>query len=365
MITTTQSSAHGRTIPDIAAEILRQRDAKQDYLVEGNNLRMFQLEEATPALRFSEFAYALGDIAHSQLAAILEIPANYYNRMKDEAPELLAVNVNHWLDEVGPQRKMIRTLDGKARAILSDRYKIVDHDAIFGEVMGYLNDAKATIRSSDITEKKLYIRAIFPVEGEVKRGQVVRAGVQITNSEVGMGAVSCQAWTEVLTCLNGAVMVSEQMTTRSLHLGGGYAMDGNDPRLFATDTIAADAKAISLKTRDIIRQCSDPKLFDAMLKQMREGSERMVEPVGVAGVVTVLPREIGLTKAEAVSSLNYFVQGGDLSQWGLANSVTRLAQDAKDFDRRVELETVGGKLINMTVKEFSSLSDQLVKAGSN
>jgi hypothetical protein len=180
-----------------------------------------------------------------------------------------------------------------------------------------------------------------------------------------MGAVACQAWTEVLTCLNGAVMVSEQLNVRSLHLGGGYRMEDGEHELFARDTIQADAKAIALKTRDVIRQCADPKLFQSMLKQMRESSARDLEPVGVAGIVTVLPRELNLTRKEAISSLDHFIQGGTLTQWGLANAVTRIAQDAQDFDRRVELETIGGRLINLSPKEFSVLNDQLVKAGSN
>ena len=177
-----------------------------------------------------------------------------------------------------------------------------------------------------------------------------------------MGAVAGQAWTEVLTCLNGAVMTSEKLNIRSLHLGGGYLMDAGEHRLFAQDTIEADAKAIALKTRDVIRQCADPKLFDAMLKQMREASTRNLEPIGVAGIVTVLPSELSLTKDEAIRSLDHFIQGGSLTQWGLANAITRHAQDANGFDRRVELETIGGKVIDMSEAEFGKLSNKLVEA---
>lgn len=67
---------------------------------------------------------AVTDHAHGQIAQRLDIPAKYYNRMRSEAPALLAANVNNWFQEQ-PERRMIRTLDGKARAFLSDRYRRV------------------------------------------------------------------------------------------------------------------------------------------------------------------------------------------------------------------------------------------------
>ena len=360
MLTETKP-ASGRSVQAVATEIKRQSEAKADYLVQGNNLRMFQLEDhALAGLRFgNDNAHEMSDVAHSQLAEMLDIPGKYYNRLRYGAPELLSVNVNHWLEEIGDERKMLRTLDGKARAILSKSYKIVDHDAIFGDIMSYLHDAGATISTCEITDKKLYIRATFPIEGEVKLGDVVRAGVQISNSEVGQGAVNTQAWTYRITCLNGMVMHAEGMRARSLHLGGGYGMTDGEYRLYAEDTIKADAKAISLKTRDIIKQCADPALFDGMLKQMRAAAENELPAIAVGGMIGLLPKEFGITKSETIHALDHFIKGGNLDQWGLANAVTRVAQDVGGFDRRVELEEIGGKITAMTAKEFGVLGEKL------
>jgi uncharacterized protein (TIGR00255 family) len=46
--------------------------------------------------------------------------------MLQEDPELLAANVNNWFHDQ-PQRRMVRTLDGKARAFLSDSYRTIDN----------------------------------------------------------------------------------------------------------------------------------------------------------------------------------------------------------------------------------------------
>ena len=49
-----------------------------------------------------------------------------YQRMRDQAPELLAANVNEWFQQK-PERRMVRTLDGQMRAFLSDRYRRLDN----------------------------------------------------------------------------------------------------------------------------------------------------------------------------------------------------------------------------------------------
>lgn len=49
--------------------------------------------------------------AHRQISTYLDIPLKYYERMRKEAPELLAYNVNRWLQRVEPAPRMLRTLE--------------------------------------------------------------------------------------------------------------------------------------------------------------------------------------------------------------------------------------------------------------
>jgi len=51
--------------------------------------------------------------------------------LKASSPDLLSKNINHWMTEPDEKPKLIRTLDGKARAFLSDKYKIIDNDDVF------------------------------------------------------------------------------------------------------------------------------------------------------------------------------------------------------------------------------------------
>ena len=47
--------------------------------------------------------------------------------------------------------------------------------------------------SCEVTENRLYLKVVnHRLEMEVRKGDIVQAGVMISNSEVGLGAVSIQ-----------------------------------------------------------------------------------------------------------------------------------------------------------------------------
>src|SRR3970040_5988 len=70
--------------------------------------------------------YGITNLARRQLADKLKIPFTYFERMRTEQPALLDRNVNTWL-QTDNERRMIRTLDGQVRAVLSDRYRRLDN----------------------------------------------------------------------------------------------------------------------------------------------------------------------------------------------------------------------------------------------
>ncbi|MEG0936362.1 MAG: DUF932 domain-containing protein, partial [Clostridia bacterium] len=70
--------------------------------------------------------FGMTDLFHRQLGSSLGIPSKYYDKMQAELPSLLSQNVNGWL-RTRDSRQTIRTLDGSARAFLSDRYRRIDN----------------------------------------------------------------------------------------------------------------------------------------------------------------------------------------------------------------------------------------------
>ena len=119
----------GRTLLELGRELQRQRLNRQDFLADTRTLEM----ESTPysstlhlSLEGKTYGYQIGELAHQQIASRLNIPYRYYQKMQAEVPDLLDRNVNTWLEQK-PERRMIRVLDGKVRAFLSDRYRRLDN----------------------------------------------------------------------------------------------------------------------------------------------------------------------------------------------------------------------------------------------
>ena len=187
----------GRTLLELAQELTRQREAKKDYLVDTRNLILDATEDGghiltmeNPAKHVSTIL-GLNDIAHRQIGSTLNIPAKYYDKMRRENPELLAQNVNSWFAH-DPQTRMVRTLDGTARAFLSDRYRRIDNFEIAETVLPIIGEIKdARIESCEVTDERMYIKVVNPrLQTEVTPGDIVQSGILITNSEVGMGSMA-------------------------------------------------------------------------------------------------------------------------------------------------------------------------------
>ena len=145
---------------------------------------------------------------HRQVASALGIPAKYYDLMQSQKPELLAENVNAWFADRSSSY-MVRSMDygsGQvARALLSERYRRIDNMEIATSVLPlFAGNDQYEVMSCEVTENRLYLKVVnHRLEMEVRKGDIVQAGVMISNSEVGLGAVSIQPLIYRLVCLNG------------------------------------------------------------------------------------------------------------------------------------------------------------------
>lgn len=338
----------GRTLSEFAAEIERQANCKHDYISDTRSLTMYNDLSLTLGAHRPDLAFNVQDTAHKQIAARIGIPAKYYNRMCDSAPALLAANVNHWFHEE-PERRMVRTIDGRARAFLSDRYARIDNVDVAASIMPVLAEeaskGQLTIISQEITDRKLYIKAVNPrVEQEVTVGDVVQAGVQITNSEIGLGALAVTPLIYRLICRNG--MIVNDNRYRKYHIGA-KATEGQDVyEMLSDETLRADDNAVLLKARDVVRGALDEARFSRTVDNLRDATGRKIEGNPVKAI-EVLGKTLGITQDEQTDVLRHLIEGGDLSAWGLANAVTRTANDRYSYDRASDFEAFGGRVIDL------------------
>lgn len=350
----------GKSLTELAQEIERQRNNRKDYLAPTEKLEMViegeeHQEPAQVGLTVyngETVTYPITTLAHRQVAEKLGIPFIYYGMMMQRAPELLATNVNHWLRSSG-KRNLVRTLDNRVRAFLSDRYRRLDNYEVLSAVLPALNEAGIVrVVSSEVTERKMYLKAIFPeTEREVKVGDPVQMGVMISNSEVGDGALAVSPFVERLICTNG--MVVTELSKRRQHVG--RVTEAEDVIEFSDDTLEAEDTAFVLKLRDSVKHFLAPATIDAQVDRFRIAAGFEVEG-NVQQTVQVLSDKRGLSKHEGENILQHLIRGGDLSAWGWANAVTRTAADVTDYDRATELEALGGTMTGWTSAQWRELA---------
>ena len=153
----------GRTLRELLEEVTRQSEGKRDYLAPSRKLSVSThvdgsfLEVPTPTGE----PLPIKDTAHGQIAERVGIPKAYYDRMRENAPALFDENVNHWL-KISDDRRLIRTLDGHARAFLSDRYRMLDNDDLAAVALPILMDHGFELVSAEITEPVSYTHLTLP-----------------------------------------------------------------------------------------------------------------------------------------------------------------------------------------------------------
>lgn len=377
----------GKTLSELAREIERRANSKKDYVADSRNLRVVPgngdwSESNTAHLEIDEIGkFPITDHSHSQISGFTKIPKKYYDRMREESPNLLALNVNHWFRE-NPRRRMIRTLERsvdiqempsvspevlenppairEARAFLSDRYRIMDNEEILESVLPVISDiGNCEIVSCDVTNTRLWLKVIFPwIEAEVehqgkKVGDVVQAGFTLGNSEIGLGKTFVDPLIYRLSCLNVARMTDYGMSR--YHVGRVVGEGRDAQEFFKDDTLRANDEAFLLKLRDVVKAAADEIHFKALVGRMSKTTENEIEGDPVKSI-EVVQKKFGFNDDERFGVLKHLIEGWELSQYGLSNAITRTSQDLADYDRASDLERFGGKIIELSPSEWRTIS---------
>ena len=349
----------GRSLVNLAQELARQLATKQDLVVPTSLLRCHTDEGGSCKMiidaKDGVGEYGITNLARRQLAEKLKIPFTYFERMRTEQPVLLDRNVNTWL-QTDHDRRMIRTLDGQVRAVLSDRYRRLDNYDLAENVLPILQRlTDARFESVELTETKMYLKVVTPrVEYEIAPGDVVQAGIAITNSEVGHGTLSVQPLVYRLVCRNG--LIASDRALRKTHVGRILQSDDEAITVFRDDTLAADDKAFFLKVRDVVEAAVSEATFRQVVEKMKKTLDIKLtgDPVKT---VEVLANRYTLNEIERVGVLRHLIVEGDLSGYGLVNAVTHYSHDVEDYDRATEFEALGGKLIELPASEWKGLAE--------
>jgi hypothetical protein len=382
----------GLTLQELAEKIETIKDSKVDYVAPSNKLtatvveeskedeanlldsildqterarKEKELEEKKPK-RDVRLSVENGDsephiilpYAHGQIAGRLKIPKPYHARCLSQAPDLLTTNINHWFQNQ-PEDRMVRTLIAPyadtptVRAFLSNRYRRIENELIAEAILPIIYEMAPKlgleIQSCEITDTRMYIQVRFPkIEREVRVGDIVQAGLGFRNSEVGAGSVTAEQLIWRLECMNGQV---GQLAIRKYHVGRRIDTDEEVTQDFYRDeTLKADDKALLMKIQDTVRHSFDEGEFDKSVDAMRDAASRQITGTKILDTVKVLDKKcnLGLSDGEQNGVLHHLISGGDMTQWGVSNAITRMAhEEDTNYNRCYEYQKMGAKVVNM------------------
>lgn len=353
---------------EMANEIRRQSGARADYLVDTRRLEMESSGTGVVIKMLGDDGVDMIEpldvkqLAHRQIGLHLKIPAGYYDRMLGGNPELLAQNVNSWFRRE-PEQRMLRTLDGSARAFLSNRYRRVDNFEILQTVLPIIGEIEdARFESCQVTDSRMYIKVVNPrLQTEVGVGDVVQAGVMISNSEVGQGAVNIQPLILRLVCMNG--MVVNDAGTRRNHVGRVNTADENY-LLYSDRTLSAEDHAFMLRIQDTVRAAVDEARFNQVVGLMREAAGARMNTNDIPAVVKLASKDYKLSENEENGVLNHLIEDRNFTLYGLSNAVTRHSQDVDSYDRATELESIGYDILTMDRRQWNHINNAVMQAAA-
>jgi hypothetical protein len=255
--------------------------------------------------------------------------------------------------------RMVRTLDSRARAFLSDKYLPIDNYEIASRVLPIIDKVvhlNGDNVSCEVTEKSMYLKVVnHKMEGEVSVGDVVQSGIIVRNSEVGQGMVEVKPFVYRLVCKNGAVIDAAAKTRR--HVGRTIDLTSDDYEIYRTETLNAANKAFLMQIEDTVSSVVNPATFDKILDSMREAKDRKFTNKNIPAVVELAAKKYGVSESETGNILTHLVAEGDTSLFGLANAFTRYSQDVDNYDYATTLEEIGGKMFTMPESTFRELDN--------
>jgi len=335
-----------------------------------------------------------------------KIPLQYVRRLRADAPDLYDTNLNGWLHGKRIRRSpedvtVIRDVDkrnfllrcfrgsegvtGVARALLSDRFALIDNFDVLTAALKGVKDAGVDVHSDgiqcDLSDRRMFVRIPAPqiavqapklldgyrspftdpaleeqrnhgwsldrglaaaaAEGMKYEGDpVVFAGIELVNSEVGLNQFEIRPVITIRVCKNGLV-ITEQ-TFKRVHVGGRLD-EGQINWSEATQQKALDL--IVAKTTDAVRTFLNVEFVQGVVDAIEEKSGvRVSEP---RKTVEVLAKKLSFSEAETNGILNHFTLGGQMTAGGVLNAITSFSQTVANADRAHQLDELGLQALDL------------------
>lgn len=335
-----------------------QRESKLDLVTPAKDIFVTEGD----IFHVGEHRFQANRLFENQVASKLGIPVNYYQKMKDNLPDLLSNNINDWLDFTPSKNFLVRAFQqpeqlGIARAFLSDRYHIIDnYDVLFAALEAIQKTGvKVEITKAEVTDTRMYLHVTCP-EVEVAADEFLReylkendaagngiiSGFVISNSEVGAGTFEIRPRAVICKCNNGLVVKDDRF--RRYHLG---AQMEKGEIVWSERTKQKNYELIISQTQDAVNTFLSKDYLGKMIEKIAVAHQiELKHPIdAVQNVCT----HLGITEEHKANVLQYFLKDGIHNAGGIFHAITRESQNM-DADTQHDIEANITDLIPKIIK---------------
>lgn len=260
--------------------------------------------------------------------------------MMNRYPKYFAAIVNDLIPQVESKGWIVRTSGKSIRAVLTDKYGIVDNTQVLTAVRGVLEQTAAELKdlrvvNSIVDRDRLDMRIVFSQpkitnpndptpQGETRRGdsrsalQPYGMGVFVTNEETGRGGLAVKQLVWRGPCTN-SVIVDTGYTIALRHVGETHVLIGRVQQAFA------DLLPVAAQTLNRVYEVSNkalPNLTDVL-----------------AGLAKQYNWTDDTTKQILIGT------EGQETVMGLVNGVSYAASKLETSAEQVEMETQAGTIL--------------------
>jgi hypothetical protein len=369
------------TLTKLAEELTAQRLRKRDLVVPSSSLTMREgkilvagggeqipgLDELLKAAGVSgsktednALAVEPNLVCHEHVSEKLQIPWKYYKRMLETGIPLLDWNVDFWLRKMDNTNFLLRTFmptsgsgPNIGRALLSDRFGVFDHLDMLITALDAIKETgvRVEVQSAQLSDRRMYVSLAAPDIVTAARDLVksyrppakshgwvnfekqgIAAGIILTNSETGCGRYVIAPRIIQTACNNGAIMMSDAIARTHI----GKRMEEGVIE-WSQDTRRKEVELIKAQTKDAVQTFLTGDYLERIVDALSvDGTKKLDKP---ADCVKNVCLELGLGEEKSQSVLDYFIQGGNTTRFGVVQALTFYAQtDQSSPDEQYDIE---------------------------
>lgn len=311
-----------------------------------------------------KYQFGMSPFCVKQLNQRLSAGFGRYAQELDERDmsDLYLRNVNELLER-DDRKNQIRVLENGrtyARAVVSDKYQVIDDDLVFAAAFNVIGDHLHKFKpiGGNRTDTNTYCKfvSINPVF-EVNVGGKNRpfsAGFIISNSEVGQSSAQFSAFFTDSYCDNGIIFKKSVIAEcKFRHVGAQISTDFGELIGDRVNSVKRAEYHALITEASQIACLQDAAMLEPIKQAIVAASERKLAGDEIGSIKNVL-NKVGVAKADHDHVIRE-LDGADNSQFGIQAALTQFAQKVGSYEKRIELEQKGGDIIELSEKQWCYL----------